>query len=97
MSKDVYKRQGIDNTKDYPQIYDWLEEGIQTAAQRFEGKKVKEEAAILPLSLIHISRLRTDHLTPEENKVFSLVAARFLAVFYPAYVYEATKMCIRDR
>ena len=24
--------------------------------------------------------------------MFSLVAARFLAVFYPAYVYEATKV-----
>ncbi len=45
----VVVAKGIDNTKDYPQIYDWLEEGIQTAAQRFEGKKVKEEGAILPI------------------------------------------------
>lgn len=44
----VVVAKGIDNTKDYPQIYDWLEKGIQTAAQRFEGKKVKEEGAILP-------------------------------------------------
>ena len=44
----VVVAKGLDNTKDYPQIYDWLEEGIQTAAQRFEGKKVKEEGAILP-------------------------------------------------
>lgn len=44
----VVVAKGIDNTKDYPQIYEWLEEGIQTAAQRFEGKKVKEEGAILP-------------------------------------------------
>lgn len=53
-----------------------------------DNSKVTDHHAIIPTD----TRLRTDHLTPEENKVFSLVAARFLAVFYPAYVYEATKV-----
>jgi len=31
-----------------------------------------------------------DSLTEDEKKVFDLVALRFLAVFYPAFVYEST-------
>lgn len=53
-----------------------------------DNSKVTDHHAIIPTD----TRLRTDHLTPEENKVFSLIAARFLAVFYPAFVYEATKV-----
>ena len=39
---------GIDNGKAYPEIDRLLEESIAAAAQRFEGKKVKEEPEILP-------------------------------------------------
>ncbi len=53
-----------------------------------DNSKVTDHHAIIPTD----ARLRTDSLTEEEKKVFSLVAARFLAVFYPYYRYETTKV-----
>lgn len=44
----VVMAKGINNSRAYPEIDRLLEESIQTAAQRFEGKKVKEEPDILP-------------------------------------------------
>lgn len=44
----VVMAKGIDNSKVYPEIEQLLSDGIQTAKLRFEGKKVKEEADILP-------------------------------------------------
>ena len=44
----VAAAKGIDNRKDCPEIEEWLTESIRAAEQRFEGRKVKEEAAILP-------------------------------------------------
>lgn len=63
-------------------------EKLPLSKRIIDNSKVTDHHAIIPTD----TRLRTDHLSPEENKVFSLVAARFLAVFYPAYVYEATKV-----
>lgn len=63
-------------------------EKLPLSKRIIDNSKVTDHHAIIPTD----TRLRTDHLTPEENKVFSLVAARFLAVFYPAYVYESTKV-----
>ena len=44
----VVMAKGIDNSKAYPAIDRLLNESITAAAQRFEGKKVKEEPDILP-------------------------------------------------
>ena len=44
----VVMAKGIDNRKAYPEIDRLLDESITAAAQRFEGKKVKEEPNILP-------------------------------------------------
>lgn len=44
----VVAAKGIDNTKSYPQIDALLRESIALAESRFSGKKVKEEADILP-------------------------------------------------
>ena len=44
----VVMAKGIDNSKTYPEIEQLLDESIAAAAQRFEGKKVKEEPDILP-------------------------------------------------
>ena len=44
----VVMAKGIDNSKAYPEIEQLLDESIAAAAQRFEGKKVKEEPDILP-------------------------------------------------
>ncbi|MBQ2412817.1 MAG: DNA topoisomerase III, partial [Anaerotignum sp.] len=53
-----------------------------------DNSKVTDHHAIIPTD----GKLRVDNLTEEEKKVFSLVAARFLAVFYPYYRYETTKV-----
>ena len=39
---------GIDNNNAYPEIEQFLDESIQAAMQRFEGRKVKEDPDILP-------------------------------------------------
>ena len=44
----VVMAKDIDNSKAYPEIDRLLDESITAAAQRFEGKKVKEEPDILP-------------------------------------------------
>lgn len=44
----VVMARGVDNSRTYPEIDSLLNESIQAAAQRFEGKKVKEKADILP-------------------------------------------------
>ena len=44
----VVMAKGIDNSKIYPEIEQLLSNSIQKAALRFGGKKVKEEADILP-------------------------------------------------
>ena len=44
----VVMARGIDNSRAYPEIDRLLDESIKTAAEHFEGKKVKEEPDILP-------------------------------------------------
>jgi len=44
----VVMAKGIDNSKVYPEIDRLLDESVAAAAQRFEGKKVKEAPDILP-------------------------------------------------
>ena len=44
----VVMAKGIDNSKAYPEVNRLLDESITAAAQHFEGRKVKEEPAVLP-------------------------------------------------
>lgn len=44
----VVMARGVENNKTYPEIARLLDESIHHAALRFEGKKVKDEADILP-------------------------------------------------
>ena len=44
----VVMAKGIDNSKAYPEIDRLLDESIETAAQHFKGRKVKEEPVVLP-------------------------------------------------
>ncbi len=44
----VVMARGIDNSRAYPEIDQLLDQSIKTAAERFEGKKVKEEPDVLP-------------------------------------------------
>lgn len=65
-----------------------LSGNISFTKRVIDNSKVTDHHAIIPTD----GKLRTDSLTEEEKKVFSLVAARFLAVFYPYYRYETTKV-----
>lgn len=62
--------------------------GISFTKRIIDNTKVTDHHAIIPTD----AKLRVDSLSEEEKKVFSLVAARFLAVFYPYYRYETTKV-----
>lgn len=44
----IVMAKGIDNNNAYPVIEQFLDESIQAAMQRFEGRKVKEDLDILP-------------------------------------------------
>ena len=44
----VVMAKGIDNNNAYPEIEQFLDESIQAAMQRFEGRKIKEDPDILP-------------------------------------------------
>ena len=65
-----------------------LSGNISFTKRIIDNSKVTDHHAIIPTD----GKLRVDSLMEEEKKVFSLVAARFLAVFYPYYRYETTKV-----
>ena len=65
-----------------------LSGNISFTKRIIDNSKVTDHHAIIPTD----GKLRLDSLTEEEKKVFSLVVARFLAVFYPYYRYETTKV-----
>ncbi len=53
-----------------------------------DNGKVTDHHAIIPTD----GRLSVEKLPPEEQKVFHLIALRFLAVFLPPYEYDVTKV-----
>ena len=53
-----------------------------------DNSKISDHHAIIPTE----GNLRLEGLTPDELRVFRLVALRFLAVFYPPYCYAVTKV-----
>ena len=65
-----------------------LKAKIRKDKRVFDNSKVTDHHAIIPTD----GKLRPEGLSEDEGKVFSLVAARFLAVFYPYYRYEVTKV-----
>lgn len=55
-----------------------------------DNKKVTDHHAIIPAD----NRYKKDSLTPDEKKVFGLIALRFIAVFNPPYKYTSTKITV---
>ncbi|MCD7778103.1 MAG: DNA topoisomerase 3, partial [Clostridiales bacterium] len=51
-----------------------------------DNSKITDHHAIIPTD----GKLRPESLSEDEFKVFDLVARRFMAVFYPYYVYNTT-------
>ena len=70
----VVMARGIDNSRAYPEIDRLLDESIKTAAEHFEGKKVKEEADILPY------REAFRALTINPNKYLCSIEALFTRI-----------------
>lgn len=50
--------------------------------------KVTDHTALIPTE----TRLGTGALTPDEHKIYDLVARRFLAIFFPAAKYKQTRV-----
>lgn len=53
-----------------------------------DDSKVSDHHAIIPTD----GSMRTNQLNQDEKKVYHFIVLRFLAVFYPAYLYEITKI-----
>ncbi len=78
----------LNELEEYAPYTQSLSGNISFTKRIIDNAKVTDHHAIIPTD----GKLRIDSLTEEEKKVFSLVAARFLAVFYPYYRYETTKV-----
>ncbi len=61
---------------------------LQTNASFVDDKKVSDHHAIIPTEQF----VQLDHMTNEERKIYDMVVRRFLAVLYPAFVYEQVTM-----
>ena len=70
----VVVARNIDNAAVYPQIDAMLEEAVAVAAARYEGRKIKDEPAILP----YRRAFQTLELNP--NKFMSSIEAMFTRV-----------------
>jgi len=62
--------------------------GPKPSARVIDDTKVTDHHAIIPTG----AKVNTAALTPDEAKVFDLIARRFIAVFYPRCVYNAIKI-----
>ena len=54
-----------------------LSSGIKKTAKIFDDKKITDHHAIIPTGVL------SNSLTPDERKVYDMVARRFISVFYP--------------
>ena len=61
---------------------------IQASTSFVDDKKVSDHHAIIPTDQF----VQLDHMTNEERKIYDLVVRRFLAVLYPASLYEQVTM-----
>ena len=61
---------------------------VQVNGSFVDDKKVSDHHAIIPTEQF----VQLDHMTNEERKVYDMVVRRFLAVLYPAFLYEQVNM-----
>jgi DNA topoisomerase-3 len=62
--------------------------GKVLAARAFNNEKVTDHHAIIPTE----ERPHMGDLSQDERKLYGLIAARFLALFYPPYKYETIRV-----
>ena len=56
-----------------------------------DNTKVSDHHAIIPTEQF----VQLDHMTIDERRIYDLVVRRFLAVLYPPYEYEQTRLTVR--
>ena len=61
---------------------------VQVNGSYVDDKKVSDHHAIIPTEQF----VQLDHMTNEERKIYDMVVRRFLAVLYPAFLYEQVNM-----
>ena len=67
----------------------WKEDGKLPVSRRvFDNAKVSDHHAIIPTP----QTAKLDQMPEDLKKVFDLIARRTVAVFYPAFVYDAAKV-----
>ncbi|VEF48781.1 DNA topoisomerase III [Bacillus freudenreichii] len=68
-----------------------LKQKVKVLAPRvFNNQKVTDHHAIIPTE----QPVRLGDLSPDEMKLFDLIAKRFLTLFYPAYKYETLRVTV---
>ncbi len=80
----------LNNTKEYKDFASYVVglEKLPITKRIIDNSKISDHHAIIPTEVnIDISKL-----SDVEFKVYDLIARRFLAVFYPYYVYSTTKI-----
>ena len=65
-----------------------LNKPVSVNAGFVDDKKVSDHHAIIPTEQF----VQLDHMTNEERKIYDMVVRRFLAVLYPAFLYEQVTM-----
>ncbi|MFT9497707.1 DNA topoisomerase III [Anaerosolibacter sp.] len=92
LSKDIIKSlrgkiQNLKDTKYGEYTTDLLKlEKLPITKRIVDDSKVSDHHAIIPTD----KKTDIGKLTPEEKNIFYLVVIRFLAVFYPDYIYNST-------
>lgn len=84
LTDDIYPkcRQILQSLKPYKDITEYLiNKPLSKSKRIFDGSKVSDHHAIIPTG-------KTATLTDKENKVFGLIARRFIAVFMPDSIIE---------
>ena len=61
---------------------------VQVNGSFVDDKRVSDHHAIIPTEQF----VQLEHMTNEERKIYDLVVRRFLAVLYPAFLYEQVNM-----
>ncbi len=65
-------------------------EKLPLSKRIIDNSKVTDHHAIIPTD----GNIRLESLSEDERKVYNLVAVRFLAAFYPNYVYSITRIFV---
>jgi len=68
-----------------------LSYGVKLTPRVFDDAKLTDHHAIIPTG----KRAERVNLTPDERKLYEMVARRLAAVFYPNHLYDAVKIITR--